>query len=619
MELKKRRVTKKDHNIISEKIREELSSRKRSSFRKQHETIWSQIDKQIAMEAPVTKNKSGKKEDWHSAIQLGDLADASEILTEDVMMKAMRDDRKWFQPHTELPFGFNPETGTPEPQEPQEQKRQDNVLRSLMVQQHMDFGFKDRVKLSVKEALHHGSMVAEVRWETMPKYEGAKVSSLEAPVWVPYSMWNCYPDPSSSVIGTDLFYRGSMIIVSFMKLSKVKSMKGWINKNQIKETGRDKRNKTKDVEIVTWYGDISIERKDGDIFVPNMKVIIANDTLVFAEPIETPYLNIIYLGYEKDDVRDPYFTSPLIKRSPMHKLATFFANKAVEAIQLRTEPPYIYDAFDSKFAKEGAPDLSPGVKIGARGTASVKTIQTADPTWAIQGMQMAQQHVERGTSVDATRAGVSSGGDVTATEIVKKEQKGEIRTLGFVGTLERRGLRPFLFMQHDLNRKKLNNYPFLNDDITTPDFLRGSKDDLEDSVMFEITGSRALLGEEQRTARFNNANVAILGSPELSQMVDKEEILKQTYEDTGVKDPERFILKDKSNPEIEDLQNKIQELQDQLNEGDMLQKEQGIKDAGHELEKEELRRDLNTQKELAKLVKAGIQLDEKIEQTKTTQ
>jgi hypothetical protein len=65
----------------------------------------------------------------------------------------------------------------------------------------MDFGLKARVKLSVKEALHHGGFVVTVEWEHQNKvYDGQGLQSLEAPVWVPHSMWNAYPDMSPSVV-----------------------------------------------------------------------------------------------------------------------------------------------------------------------------------------------------------------------------------------------------------------------------------------------------------------------------------------------------------------------------------------------------------------------------------
>jgi hypothetical protein len=86
-----------------------------------------------------------------------------------------------------------------------------------MSQQHADFGLKDRVELSIKEALHHGGFVAEIDWDTQEfVHEAVKVKSKSAPVWKPHSMWNCYPDPSPSVIGTNLFYDGSMFIESYV-------------------------------------------------------------------------------------------------------------------------------------------------------------------------------------------------------------------------------------------------------------------------------------------------------------------------------------------------------------------------------------------------------------------
>jgi len=607
MPVKKTRISQKDIDQITKHIKDQLVERKQNKFRTAHERIWSVLDDQIAMNPPAVV-KNNEIEDWESAIQLGDLADASEIISADVMRITFANDT-WFQPHVELESEIT-EEGQKEVPDVQLQRSSDNVLRSFMMQQHKDFGLKDRVKLSIKEALHHGGFVAEARWEKMPKFhDGSKVEKLESPTWVPHSMWNCYPDSSPSVIGTDLFYRGSMIIVSYLPRHVVMKMP-WKNLNKIpKKTNKNKEVKTEDVEIITYYGDISIDRKDRKVFFPNRKFVLANEVFVHTEINKTAYSPIIYSGYEKDDVRDPYYTSPIIKRSPMHRLATHMANKFIDAVDLKTKPPIVYDALDSQFAANDGPPLYPGAKMKSRGGANFKLVETADPSWALSGLQMAKQHVAEGTGTDAIRKGVSAGTEQTATEVVKTDQKSEIRTVDFVGVLERQAIRPFLYMQFELNKLNLTTYPFYNTDMNTPDFMRISKTNLPDAVHFEITGSRNLLGEEQRTARFNAAAAAVLSNEVLTKKTDVDEVLRQVWMDTGVKDPERFLIVNKDeNPEADQIRQEaeqaIQQMQQQLQQAAQELEKFSLINEKHNAEKEQLQTDINSLQEQMKLIKA---------------
>ena len=166
-------------------------------MRKAHEEIWKVLDDQIAMVPPKTYVKSNDPdEQWHSAVQLGAIADALEILAADVMRLAFPVDKNWFTPHVELD-GEITEEGVLF--DTQKQRTADGVLRSFMSQQHSDFGFKNRVKQAAKEALSHGGFAAEASWDNMSKFfSGGRVLTLGSPVLDVHSMWNVFPDPSPS-------------------------------------------------------------------------------------------------------------------------------------------------------------------------------------------------------------------------------------------------------------------------------------------------------------------------------------------------------------------------------------------------------------------------------------
>lgn len=552
-DVKKRRITSNDFKKIEEFIDGELESRKTSSFRKSHEERWKEVDRQVEMKPMQRVGVNGQtiKADWHNVIELGELAKASEIITADVIRISFSNEN-WFECHAQLEGKLNPETGSYDVEEGLQEKA-DGLLRSLMMQQQKDFGFKARIKLSIKEALHHGSFVAEIRWEDQLVNDGAKVRSISAPVWVPYSMWNAYPDPSPSVIGTNLFYTGSMILVEFMPLWKLKRLKGqgWMAGRIAKvkkESHKDKDNETEDVKLVKYLGDICLERQDGDIYLPNMKCILANGTLVYAEPNEVSAPSIIYTGYERQDVRDPYYTSPIIKQSPMQKFTTVMANKFGDAIDLRTEPPVEYDANDPDYVTNGGPQFFPGAKNPTKSMGKgFKVLEIGDPTAAFQGMQFGFRQLQEGLGVSSLRQGVASSDRQTATEAKLMEAGSEVRTIDFIGTIENQGLRPWLYLQHAWNRKKLKDYYVYSNEMNTPDIVLFTKKEVDVEAHFDVVGAKGILGEKERQQKVAQTIAFLTSNPVFGPIIARkaERIAQDLLRDAGKKNPEEWIPQSK--------------------------------------------------------------------------
>jgi hypothetical protein len=523
-------------------IKDEKNRRRDNKYRKSHEKRWAQVDRMVAMDPePTQTGRNDPAEGWESNIELGSLADASEIITADVMRIIFPSDREFFRPHVKIDAQLDPETGVPFVK-PSQQKLVDGIYKSLMSQQHKDFGLRHRIKLSIKEALHHGSFVAVVRWETQKQITGGRVRSIGAPVWVPYSMWNCFPDDSPSVIGTNISYDGTMIIEEEIPLKTALQQK-WMNLDKVKkDASKDKKDH---ITITHWYGDLFIKRqRDDGILVQNQHVITNNDNFLFAQENDGPYPPIVFSGYERDNVLDPYYTSPLIKRSPSQKLATHCANKFVEALDLRTKPPIGYDANEPAFRESGGPIIAPGEVYPLRAGGQIKAIEVADPSWALQGAQIFKAEVEEGTGVDVHRKGTSASVEQTAFEVDKVDQRSEVRTVDFVSTLESQGMKPFLYMQHEFNKRLLRPYGFFNTQLDTPDFMTLDKSDIQKygaDVHFEVVGSKGVLGEERRRRGAMEVTVSFAASPLFAPLLNVEEIMLDAYRDVGVKDPERYI------------------------------------------------------------------------------
>lgn len=548
-EAKQRRIKKADWDKVEGYIKKVYKERKDADFRAKHEGVWKEVDRQIAMETMQRVDEAGKprKPDWHNVLELGELSKASEVITSDVMRITFPNDRAWYQPHVKVDWPTNPQNGQAK-SDPTKQKIIDGVLRSMMSQQHSDFGLKARVRLSMKEALHHGSFVAEARFtrEMMVK-DGGKVKIVGAPVWQPYSMWNAYPDPSPSVIGTNMFYTGSMILIEFMPLWKFKQMAkgdGWMTDRLSKieaEEHTNKNVKNKDVELLKFIGDISIERGDGDIFLPNSCVYLANQHIVYYAPNELPFSPVIYSGYERQDIRDPYYTSPIIKQSPMQKFTSIMANRFADATDLKVEPPIEYDGNDPDYVANDGPTIAPGAKTATKSMGNgMKILDIGDPKFALEAMQFGLQHMQQGTGVSALRSGMTNSDRQTATEVTKVAQGAEVRTIEFIAQVEP-CLRTFLYMQHELNRMHMDEYEFYNDEMHTPDYMTITREQIDKNAQFEIVGSRGVLGEEQRTQRTTAVTAFASQNPLFAPLLKPLEILISMYRDAGEKNPEGFV------------------------------------------------------------------------------
>jgi len=564
-EIKKRKVLTRDHDHIAQHITTEKKRRENSEWRRKHTSRWAEVDRQIAMDPPITITNPEDKGDWHNAIQLGDLTDASETLTADTLRMIMPTGSKYFIPHVRV---GKTGTITGEPIPPAQQRAINGVIRNFMFQQQKDFGLRSRLKLAVKEVLHHGAVVATMSTQRMFKYEGgANPRHLVAPAPTVYSMWNCYPDPSPYVMGTELFYKGSMIIEEWMPLQEALQVSEWINQDKLQET-HGKKDLHEHISILHYYGDIFLKRHDGNVLFPNRHTVASGGVFLNSTVNPTPYSPVIYTGYERDDIRDPYFTSPIVKRAPMGKFATHMANRTMDSIDLLVEPPVQYDSLDNSMRGDG-PTLYPGAKIPSRGGSGMEVLEIGNPSMGLAALQWAKQQMQEGTTVDAVRKGVSPGTEQTATEVMKTEQRAEVREVEFSSVLEDHFLLPLLNMQHDINRREMTTYEFYNDEPHSPDHMKMHKKDLPETIIFEVTGSRSILGEQERTNRFAQVVGLASQSEMLASETDWKEVARQMWDDSKQKDPERFVKEDEEegpDPQVVQLQEQFQEQAQQMQE-----------------------------------------------------
>ena len=564
--VKKRRFLTKDYDYIAQYIDQELDRRKKHKSRSDHEALWKEVDRQVAMKPMEVMNEDPDMS-WQSALEMGDMSTASEVLCADVLRLIFPQDRKWLAVHSEIDWKrlANREENMEisEAEQRKVQKKADSELRAMMTQQHKDFGLRTRVELSIKEALHHGSMVVEGCWEAMQEYKsGGVFKSSEAPVWIPHSMWNCYPETLN--LNANMVYGGSMIICEEQTYEWVMTRDYFMNKRKFDQATTNKKDK---VELKKYIGNITVRRKGEDVFLPNMKIITANKVVLFAEPNLCG--TVVFAGYDRLDVRDPYYMSPLVKQSTNHRIVTTIANKFIDNVHLKIEPPITYNGNDPALVAMGGPKMIPGEQIPTKnGAQSISAIDVGDPSWAGEAILKFQQDIKEGTGVSTPRAGGARQADrVTATQIEEEAAGANVRTIDFVGKIEK-ALEAFCYIQHELNKQKLNQYKFYNPDMGMPDFDTLKKEDLPENVIFESVGAKGVLTERRRSEQTSAVMSFLLSNEQTAYLVKKEDMAVQMLQDAGNKNPESLLnLSDedeKVNERVQMLEAQIMQITEEM-------------------------------------------------------
>ena len=567
--VKKRRFLAKDYDFIAEFIKGEFEKRRSLQARQDHEMLWKEVDRQARMK-PMEIQNPDPDMDWKNALEMGDISTASEVLTADVLRLIFPQDRKSLAVHTDIQIKrlqARSDKKIPEKEIAKIQRKADSELRALMTQQHKDFGFKERLKYSLKEGLHHGSLVAEVDWEAIQQYAmGGVFKEAESPVWIPHSMWKCYPE--TNYLNANMIYTGSMIIEEDKDYDWVVRQNHFINRKKLKDKVT---NQKEPIKLLKFFGNITVRREGDDVYLPNMKIIVAmeHETVLFAKPMDN--ISIIYRGYDPVDVTDPYYLSPLVKQSTNQRILTILANKFLDAVDLKLEPPGVYDGNDPTMVQEGGPKIIPGYMVPTKGAVqNVKWLDVGDPSWAQAPLQFFKQEIQTGTGVSNPRAGMERQADrVTATQIEEESASGQVRTVDFVETVEI-GIEAFCYIQHQLNRAKLKKYKVYNPDMGMPDFDDFSKSDLPEHVHFEMIGSKGVLTERRRAAQTTEVTFALLGNERTADLVNTVEVARQMYQDAGQKNPERLLNLSEDNEQmaraIQLVQARMEEMVTELND-----------------------------------------------------
>ncbi len=125
-----------------------------------------------------------------------------------------------------------------------------------------------------------------------------------------------------------------------------------------------------------------------------------------------------------------------------------------------------------------------------------------------------------------------------------------------------------------------------------------------------------MLGEEQRANKFVVAVQGAAQIPQVSQRTDWDEVSSEIWRFTGIKDPERFVVKpqEEVTPEqIQQVQEQLQQLQQALQEAEQKSVKDDIDKSGLQAEIDRLQQEIAILEEKEQAMRALRSLEDRIE------
>lgn len=561
---KTRRFTAKDFSTIAEYIVEKRDERKRA--RKDMETQWTEIDRQLAMtpktdykKNPLTgMDKPGMS--WLPEKELPLQAQTLEILCADARRIMFPDNGPWFRAHTlcsdeylrtvsfanmiageqnDLPSNIT-------------QDNADKLVEGVMAYVHEQQNFYQQIDRFNAEVFKYGTGVGRVRKARKPVWiETARGTAREdvlLPVFFASSIRDTFLDETPQfvmneghIIGPSTIFCKRQKLTDLVLAAKYGSTDindedgGWMPK-MLKGIESDKDGC---VEVIRWEGDLVVERKVADnLFIPGVLATVVlssgKPTVVKLAFREKPFTSYVTQPYHIENVKSPYGVSPLMKGEPLQAAATEMFCRLLQSAILNTEPPVQYDPEDPYFSSSGGPIIEPRALWASAG--DVKPIQIGDPGQLLQAYAAITTHYSDVTGMHAPRLGQQTVSHTTAYAKEAELSRGQVRTVDYSNSMLDGAMAKILDMQ----------FAYLPDvwnetrPVWIPEyggFVNVFKEAIPEACVFEIFGSA---GPAEERARIQDQMNAV---NQVIQIEMLERQLGQPVESLNFSDMKKMILK----------------------------------------------------------------------------
>ena len=565
-----RRIDRRDFKHVAEYVIEEAARRKGSKHRKDKEKEWAEVDRQVEMEALRREVRSGSDLDWLPNIELPLQAESLEAIKTDAKSMKFPKGTEWYGVQARVDEDYSERWAERRDKFPivdgqagmqLDQETADTLAKAAVDYHHRLYDFRHHIDLMDTEAIKYGTFAARVVEVDFVKFatdrRGIRNESLRGPAVVPVSIKNLLLDDSPMhVMLEGIATQPTHIrtwqqsIADIKRAARGGSKRGWLQKAV---NNLEKPDNTDLIDMLEMEGDISIPRSDGNIFLPNAIVTVAqtkaNREVIRLRFNPSRYRSYLVGYYQKQDLKNPYGSSPLTLGCPVQKGATLAFNNVMASAELNALPPTAWDASDMKLQAMGGPQLYPGALWESDDPDSIKPQVLGEPAALLQVFLAMTGLYERQTAVNDPRRGQPAKSHTSATSAELENIQVVARTEDFVTGQEEGPLTAMLYMEYDIIKRVMTqprSIPIVEQG--KEGFANIAGGDLADQVVFSVFGSTGASMQRQKMQRFVAAVQMHMQMVAAGQQMGLQvpvpnwsEVITELYQESGIANGSRFI------------------------------------------------------------------------------
>ena len=548
--------------------------RRRKTRRHSREALWKEVDRQIAMTPdPKIKANRPKEAVWMPNMELPWQAQALEILTADTRRLMFPDQRDYFSAHAALTdeylrrVDFKSIIAGDENDVPSSVTQDDADALVEGAHQHFQslYDYRGAWDQMSAEALKYGEFAGRgllVKHEdAVNEARGVSRDSKKIPILAPMSVKHTYPDDAPQhAIHEGFVLNPAMIREYWMRWDDLvlaaksggrdpESMEGGWFPDGLKTIDPDGEQRL--IHLLEYEGDLVVPKSDGSSVWFNVIVTVAlggKDTSGAAAVVRWREGNLSYSSYitgsyHKEGVGHGS-TSPLMKGQPLQRAATIAFNNMMSASWLNVEPPIRYDPDDPHFAANGGPTIAPRALWPTTGAIEPIRIGQINDQLAVYS-ELLRQYQEL-TGVNSVRSGGQTKSHQSAFAVDQEQQRGQVRTVDFVRSVNHSAMVSWLNMEFDLIKQSLDKPEM----VFLPKYngyVDISAEQLPDKATYDVHGVSGPLEEAEKRQRRNQAYQTVLQLEPLARQVpdatplDLDTLRRDILRDGGVTDVDKYI------------------------------------------------------------------------------
>lgn len=518
----KRRFTQADISGIVDATMEEQGRRERD--RRDLEKQWDEVDRQKA-QIPDLRHKqfangeADPKRAWMPEVELPLQAQTLEVLMADSRRMTFPQSGPYFQSNAALTDDYLARVDfqaiiTGDLNEVPTQIDQD-AANKLVAGYHThiqrQYNFRDHWDLLHMEAFSYGTFVGKARRVRKTLFpltaKGVVPQTQEFPMMIPRSIRNVYLDDSKHNVMMEGEVVGPTVHeISFRKWDDIKMAAQKGSADPTNPSGGWRKDGLKmlenvdarePVKVIRVEGDILVPRKDSNksMFLPNMVAHIAmqsgNGTLIRLHDSGADENSYFAHPYHVENMNSPYGAGPLLKAMPIQRAAVEALTRLMEWAALDVQPPLKYDPNDPHFAQTGGPVVAPGELWGTLSDVTPEQIGDGEALLRLY-ISFLQQYADL-TGVNAPRLGAQTVSHTTAFAKDVENQRGQSRTVDYVGSVLAGPLHKWLGMEYRMGRKFKGTRTIFIEEYGG--FVDLKSEHLPDLVSYEVFGASGPLEE----------------------------------------------------------------------------------------------------------------------------